>query len=90
MSEVKVCRRCGEARPIDEFRVRTDRGNDVRPVSYCKACEQDVARCNYVRNGRDRRREQPRWERVLTLEQLAKLCEERMRKPAPYYEQPPL
>jgi hypothetical protein len=93
MSPVKVCRRCGEERPISEFRVRTvrtDRGNDVRRVSYCKGCEKELARCNYVRSERDRRREQPRWEKVLSLDQLAALCEERMRPKESYRDLHPL
>jgi hypothetical protein len=91
MSPAKVCHRCGEERPISEFRVRADRGNDARRVAYCKGCEKELARCTYLRNGRDRRREQPRWEKVLTFDQLAKICEERMRKPeGGYYDLHPL
>lgn len=55
---MKTCTRCGEAKPLDDFRTRTRRGR-TEPLPMCRTCEREYRR-EWLAANPDKRREYKR------------------------------
>lgn len=71
MEETRVCLRCKRELMASEFRHRYSAAGELKLRTYCRYCESLLAKKrNDARGGL-------RWEPVLSLDKLAKLCEQR-------------
>lgn len=74
---MKRCTRCGQDRPVDEFRIRTDRQTRQ---SWCRTCKNAYDRDWYQRN-KDKHKREVAKRRKREIQRLRQLVEEIEQQP---------